>query len=142
MSQKPSQGMSFAELMQAGRAALVARRRQAAHDYWKQAAKLQPQNEQVWLALLEVIDSESDRRVCLQNILQINPMNVQARRQLGRVEARLHRLAIHKAEQEHARKRGQQRRRSIFRQALFLGMAIGLSGALFAVVISILVYGR
>ena len=61
----------FEELFQAGRSAFAMGNVQQAHDFWKEAARLSPFNEQVWLALLDVIDSDEDRRVCLQNILQL-----------------------------------------------------------------------
>ena len=34
------------------------------------------------LALLEVLEDEEDRKVCLKNIIAINPLNTEARRQL------------------------------------------------------------
>ncbi|MEO1288128.1 MAG: hypothetical protein AAFV93_10185, partial [Chloroflexota bacterium] len=53
-----------------------------AHEFWQQAAMLQPDNEQVWTALMWVIDNDEDRKVCLKNILTINPSNIQAQRML------------------------------------------------------------
>jgi ferric-dicitrate binding protein FerR (iron transport regulator) len=136
-----SQQSNFADLMQAGRVAYTAGKRKMAHDLWREAANIDPYNEQVWLALLDVIESDSDKRVCLQNILAINPMNVQARRQLGKIDTRLQRGKLHQAEQT-ARNQGRQRvRRSLLRRALLLGVAIGLSGIFFGIVASIILYG-
>jgi len=132
----------FEELFQAGRSAFAMGNLQQAHDFWKEAARLSPFNEQVWLALLDVIDTDEDRRVCLQNILQINPMNVQARRMLNQIVARKE-----SAEQLHADKKidvkkNKSRRRGVFARAFILGIVIGLSGIVFAIVLSILIYAR
>ncbi len=141
MQTSMSQGSNFADLMQAGRVAYTAGKRKMAHDLWREAANIDPYNEQVWLALLDVIESDSDKRVCLQNILSINPMNVQARRQLGKIDTRLQRTKQHEAEQV-ARTQGRRRiRRSLWVRALMLGIAIGLSGIFFGIVASILMYG-
>ena len=132
----------FEELFQAGRSAFAMGNLQQAHDFWKEAARFSPFNEQVWLALLDVIDTDEDRRVCLQNILQINPMNVQARRMLNQIVARKE-----SAEQLHADKKidvkkNKSRRRGVFARAFILGIVIGLSGIVFAIVLSILIYAR
>ena len=137
----PQPEMSFAELMQAGRDAINRRNRAQAHDLLKKAAALDPYSEQVWLALLEVIENDEDRRVCLQNILQINPLNIQARRSLNKIEAEAQRAVIQKEEEKQSRKVRGKRRRSVVVRALLLGLGIGLSGALFAIVISIILYG-
>lgn len=72
----------YEELMQAGRVAYKEGKRQLAHDYWREAATVDPYNEQVWLSLYRVLEKDEDRIVCLENIIAINPMNVQARRRL------------------------------------------------------------
>jgi len=71
-----------AELLRAGRTALASGQHERAHDLWRQAAALHPQNEAVWLSLLQVVKNKDDRRVCLENIITINPRNEQAMRQL------------------------------------------------------------
>lgn len=139
---EPSASSKFADLMQAGRVAYAANKRHVAHDLWKEAAAVDPYNEQVWLALLDVLESDTDRRVCLQNIIAINPLNVQARRQLNRLDARLQRQVLHRQEQQQQRLSWLRRRRKLLRRAVLLGIAIGISGVLFAVVISILLYAR
>ncbi len=136
-----AQGTTFADLMQAGRVAYKAGKRRMAHDLWREAANIDPYNEQVWQALLEVIESDKDKRVCLQNILAINPLNVQARRQLNKLDARVERVAQHQAE-EAERTLGRRRiRRLLLRRAVVLGVAIGLSGIFFGILASILLYG-
>ncbi len=63
MQTSMSQGSNFADLMQAGRVAYTAGKRKMAHDLWREAANIDPYNEQVWLALLDVIESDNDKRV-------------------------------------------------------------------------------
>lgn len=70
---------TFNRLMRLGHAARAEGMPQQAHTVWRQAAMLQPDNEQVWQALLQVIEKDEDRRVCLRNILAINPHNPYAR---------------------------------------------------------------
>jgi thioredoxin-like negative regulator of GroEL len=132
----------FEELFQAGRSAFAMGNLQQAHDFWKEAARLSPFNEQVWLALLDVIDNDEDKRVCLQNILQINPMNVQARRALNLLVARKESAEQLHADKKTDVKKNKSRRRGVFARAFFLGVIIGLSGIIFAIVLSILIYAR
>lgn len=70
--------MTFDRLMRLGQVAHAQGDEKTAHDYWQQAAMLEPTNEQVWTALMWVIDNDEDRKVCLKNILTINPSNNQA----------------------------------------------------------------
>lgn len=72
----------YEELMAAGRNAFKEGKRQLAHDLWREAATVDPYDEKVWLMLFRVLDKDEDRIVCLENIIAINPMNVQARRRL------------------------------------------------------------
>lgn len=76
------------ELMRAGLVAYASGDHQQAHDLWRQVAAIRPHQEQVWLALLSVVNNEEDRRVCLENILYINPKNRQAQQQLRAIQAR------------------------------------------------------
>lgn len=133
---------NFAQLMQSGRAAYMSGNRKLAHDLWRDAAQIDPYNEQVWLALLSVLEGDADRRVCLQNIIAINPLNVQARRQLNKLEARAHRIALYEVEQQSRQATWKRNRSRLLRRAVLLGIAVGVSGILFAVVISILLYAR
>lgn len=131
----------FDELLDAGRTAYLTGDPRLAHDYWKEAARLNPANEQVWTALLDVIETEEDQRVCLQNIIQINPLNVQARRQLNQLESRRERRIQMRAEQKAGVRADKYRRRTVLSRAIMLGFVIGLTGVIFGVVLSIVVYG-
>jgi hypothetical protein len=70
--------VSFARLMRLGQVAHAQGDNKSAHQYWRQAALLEPDNEQVWTALMWVVESDDDRKVCLKNILAINPQNLRA----------------------------------------------------------------
>lgn len=65
-------------LLRLGQLAAQEGDRRLARRLLKHAAMLAPTNEAVWLALLPLLDDEADRRVCLQNILAINPDNQRA----------------------------------------------------------------
>jgi hypothetical protein len=75
-------GKTFNRLMRLGYVARAEGHHRKAHSVWRQAAMLRPDDEQVWQALLEVIDNDEDLRVCLRNILAVNPNNTTARRML------------------------------------------------------------
>src|SRR5689334_17538172 len=74
--------VSFARLMRLGQVAHAQGDGKSAHDYWRQAAMIEPDNEQVWTALMWVLDGEEDKKVCLRNILAINPQNLRAQAML------------------------------------------------------------
>lgn len=130
----------FEHLMREGRIALDRGDQNLAHTLWREAAMVDPYNEQVWLALLDVLESLDDRRVCLQNIVEINPLNAQARRLLRAYEAREQRRfrVIRQRKQELIVL--QKRRRALLMHSVLLGVLLGLSGLFFAVVLSILIY--
>lgn len=54
--------------------------------YWRKAATYDPGNEAIWVALLNVLQDEEDRKVCLQNILVLNPNNEDAEKRLRLLE--------------------------------------------------------
>ncbi len=138
----PSDNPTFDDMLQAGRVALQAGKPELAHDIWRETAKKYPYDERVWLALLDVIDTDSDRLVCLRNIISINPLNIQAQRHLNAIEARSERHAERLAEQEYEEMQQETmwriRRRSILLRSFLMGLVVGLSGLLFALVIIIL----
>ena len=74
--------LSFPRLMRLGQIAHSQGDLKQAHDYWRKAAVLEPTNEEVWTALMWVLESDEDRKVCLKNILSINPQNLQAQEML------------------------------------------------------------
>jgi hypothetical protein len=133
--------VDFERLMREGRIALNKGDAVLAHHLWREAAMLDPYNEQVWLALLDVLDSLEDRRVCLQNIVEINPLNAQARRMLRAYEAKEQRRFQLRQQRHQELISLRQRRQRLIVRSLLLGVLLGLSGVFFAVVLSILIYG-
>ncbi|MCB9450086.1 MAG: hypothetical protein H6672_01535 [Anaerolineaceae bacterium] len=134
----PSDNPNFDDMLQAGRVALQAGKPELAHDIWREAAKMQPYDERVWLALLDVLTADSDKLVCLRNIVSINPMNVQAQRQLNALEARTERVAEQEIEDAHQETMWRIRRRQLLSRSILLGLAIGLSGLLFALLVLVI----
>lgn len=63
------------ELLQRGIAAAKAGRTQEARQALLRATELDERNEQAWLWLSGVVESFEDRRICLENVLAINPDN-------------------------------------------------------------------
>jgi thioredoxin-like negative regulator of GroEL len=50
-----------------------------------QAAELEPRNEEAWLWLARLVDTDVQRIECLQHVLEINPGNRAARQDLARL---------------------------------------------------------
>lgn len=146
-------------LLERGELALEDGDRRKAHDFWREAAVLNPYDERVWLALYDVLELPEDRRVCLENVIAINPFNTHARQQLRHFETPNEREARARNLQ---REREQKRRRSSsqsrpaitpsikklppkrqpsFGDGLLRGILVGLCGVLIGVLLSILIYG-
>lgn len=135
LGQRPANA-TVDELLRAGQAALGVDQA-AAHRWFQQAALLDPYDERVWLHLLKAVDSPADRRVCLQNIIAINPLNADARRQLRALDVQ---QRAHEAElRRRSRQFGQRLR--VFRGGLLAGLGIGLLAVILGVFASIVVYG-
>lgn len=49
--------------------------------------ELDPYNEKAWLWLSGVVDTDDDRRICLENVLTINPANERAKKGLEAINA-------------------------------------------------------
>lgn len=129
----------FAHFMAEGKLALQRGNRQQAHDLWRDAALIDPYSEQVWLALLDVLETDADRKACLENILAINPLNVQARRQLRAYEVQEQRAIQQRARERRRAEAYRRQRWRLVRRAVLMGILLGLSGAFFAVVLQILI---
>ena len=65
-------------LLQQGIAAVKAGRKQDAHTFLMRVVELDDHNELAWLWLSGIIESFEDRRICLENVLEINPDNATA----------------------------------------------------------------
>lgn len=129
------------DLLQAGKRAFSEGKPKLAHDLWREAATVDPYDERVWMALLRVLEAPEDKRVCLENILAINPLNAKARRALRAFQGEADRaVALEVRQREQAKARRQQSRRA-FRRSLITGISIGLVGVLLGIIASIIVYG-
>ncbi len=143
-------------LLEAGRQALALGDRRAAHEYWRMAAVTNPYEERVWVALLDVLTEDEDREVCLENIIAINPLNPEARRQLRAVR-HAQRTAQEAAAQPAAEKGVAQPvaqeqlpipevqplpgKSPRLMSAILIGVGIGLLAVLLGVTASVIVYG-
>jgi tetratricopeptide (TPR) repeat protein len=74
-----SNPIRIAELLRHGIAAAKVGRAREARQALLRVTELDERNEQAWLWLSGVVESFEDRRVCLQNVLAINPDNPHAR---------------------------------------------------------------
>ena len=123
---------TFENLYREGLTAYRAGELKRAHELWRDAATIDPYQEKLWVALLHVLETEEDRRVCLENILAINPGSAKARRDLAALE----RAAAHT----------NPKRRPLPTWARFLlafvrGLLIGTLAASIGVGVSIILYG-
>jgi hypothetical protein len=70
----------MADRLQQGIAALKAGNKEQARQLLIQATQANPQNEQAWLWLSGAVESDSERLICLNKVLEINPNNEPAQR--------------------------------------------------------------
>lgn len=68
--------------------ALKANNKAEARSLLEKATELDPYNEQAWLWLSGVVDTEDDQRTCLQNVLFVNPGNENAKQGLVMLDAK------------------------------------------------------
>jgi hypothetical protein len=74
--------MTSDELLRQGIAACKAGRKAEARELLQQFLELDDHNETAWLWLSGAVDTDEDRRICLENVLAINPDNKMASRGL------------------------------------------------------------
>ena len=129
------------DLLQAGKRAFTEGDVRLAHDLWREAATVDPYDERVWMALLRVLNSPEDKRVCLENILAINPLNAKARRQLRAYQTVAEREAHMKERQRLQEQAKRKQSRRAFRRAIVTGISVGLVGVVLGIIASIVVYG-
>jgi hypothetical protein len=70
------------ELLEQGIAALKAGHKAEARSLLMQVVEQDERNERAWLWLSGAVDTDEERRTCLENVLAINPNNGMARRGL------------------------------------------------------------
>src|SRR5262245_12069750 len=74
-------------LLAQGIAALKAGDRAGARDLLAQVIRLNPSDERAWLWLSGAVETDDERRRCLERVLQINPQNAAAQRGLAALTA-------------------------------------------------------
>lgn len=72
-------GSHVSRLLSQGIAAARAKQRRRAGEYLMKVIELDEGNEQAWLWLSGVMDALEDQKICLENVLAINPQNAHAR---------------------------------------------------------------
>ncbi len=78
----------IAELLRKGIEAARENKRSEARDYFEQVVELDEKNEKGWFWLASVVDTDEERRICLSNVLHINPNNERAKRALTALDAK------------------------------------------------------
>lgn len=76
-------------LIQKAIAAYKSKQKSVARELLMQAVDLDEQNEQGWLYLSLVVDSLEEQKICLENVLAINPENAQAKKAMTIVRQKL-----------------------------------------------------
>lgn len=71
--------VQVSEWLRDGIAAARAGRRDVARELLMQVIDANEKSEQAWLWLSGVVDADEDRLICLENVLTLNPDNVQAK---------------------------------------------------------------
>jgi ketosteroid isomerase-like protein len=79
--------MTSDKLLKEGIAAFKAGRKKEARELFFQIIELDRGNEQAWLWLSGAVDTDDERRACLEEVLALNPANAVARRGLEHLQA-------------------------------------------------------
>lgn len=78
----------IAELLRKGIEAARADRKNEARGYFERVVELDEKNEKGWFWLASVVETDEERRICLSNVLHINPNNERAKRALDALQAK------------------------------------------------------
>jgi hypothetical protein len=73
------------DALKAGIAALKAGRRDEGRQLLMEAVEQDEENEMAWLWLSGAVDTDEDKRICLENVLTLNPDNQAAKRGLAKL---------------------------------------------------------
>lgn len=77
----------FADQLKLGIAALKAGKREKARVLLMQLIEADENNEQAWLWLSGAVETDEDRRICLENVLALNPDNQVAQKGMAKLQA-------------------------------------------------------
>ena len=75
-------------LLQEGREAARQGDKATARDRFEQVTELDENNERAWFYLASVVDTDEERRICLTNVLVINPNNERAQELMEKLNRR------------------------------------------------------
>lgn len=75
------------QLLKQGIAAYKAGRKEEARELFYQTLELDRNNEQAWMWLSGAVDTNRERRICLEEVLALNPNNAIAKRGLEHLQA-------------------------------------------------------
>ncbi len=81
-----SEPKSIEQLLREGVQAARNGNKPVARDRLREVVKRDEQNEKGWIWLASVIDDPNEKRLCLSNVLVINPSNATAKRELAALE--------------------------------------------------------
>lgn len=73
------------QLLEAGIAAARLSQHEEARRLLTQVIEVDPDNELAWLWLADVVETDEDKRLCYENVLEINPQNSSAKQGLLRL---------------------------------------------------------
>lgn len=133
---------TFTDYLRAGFTAFEKGEREAAHEAWREAAEMDPYREEVWQALLNVVENPEDRIVCLKNIIAINPVQAEAREALRILETREEKLATQEIKRMAISATQTKRKRRTVFQSLLIGAVIAFAGIAIAIGINLFLYLR
>ncbi|MBK8021622.1 MAG: PD40 domain-containing protein [Chloroflexi bacterium] len=77
------------ELLRRGIEAARDGKKAEARSLFEQVTELDENNEKGWFWLASVVDTDEERRICLSNVLHINPNNEKAQRAMAALEEKL-----------------------------------------------------
>jgi hypothetical protein len=84
-----SQDARIQQLLREGIEAARAGDRAKAREKFEEATELDENNEKAWFYLASVVESDEERRVCLSNVLVINPDNERAQQMMKKLDNKL-----------------------------------------------------
>jgi tetratricopeptide (TPR) repeat protein len=73
-------------LIEQGQRALQAGNRDEAQQFLMRATELEQENVDAWLWLAAAVETEEDQRLCLDNVLVLNPENKQAQQMIAELD--------------------------------------------------------
>ncbi|MBN1565315.1 MAG: hypothetical protein JXA10_15830 [Anaerolineae bacterium] len=110
----------FLRLYQAGKSAAQQGQKALAHDLLRQAIEIDPYHEQVWLWLASVVETDEDRRVCFENVLELNPDHATAKEQIEKLESKALTMTRQPEVLQRKKERAKRNRRTTIRATLLI----------------------